>query len=894
MNYPIWELYGFNSGTLVAIIAVLHAFIAHLAVGGGLFLWLTDLKSVRENNLQLRNYVKRHIWFFLLLTMVFGGVTGVGIWFIIALSNPAATSSLIHSFVFGWAIEWVFFIGEITALLIYHYRFDSMKPKHRLQVSFLYFLFAWLSMVVINGILSFMLTPGTWLETFGFWHGFFNPTYWPSLLFRTAAAAMIAGLFGYITVVFGEEGDFRTKMLRYCTKWLLFPVPVIILTGFWYYLAVPEAVRETTFKLNTQTQIIVTLFIITSVVVFVGGLYFALKSNPSIQRVMVFVFILFGLGWYGSFEYMREYARKPYIIYDFMYSTSIVKKDVAMLNNEGLLTHAKWTPVKEIDEGNLVQAGRELFNIQCLACHTIDGVKNDIIKKTESLTYMGVISQLYGQGKMLNYMPEFVGTWQEMDALAAFITRELNNKELVTELFQFEPKPVKNEIPPFDIMNDEYLLLVWNDLGMHCISDCDPWFILLPPANTLEAQLIKRGPTPELVTEGVQLKYKVQNGFENPSRHVQFWEFAESYFGTTLPENVGLGGKGLTGEFAFSEERNGFIAEMIPVVPYNDDGSFNPYPQFYVDAIDAESGEVLISTKVVAPVSTEMGCRNCHGGGWRVNGVSGVADETAINILKVHDRINGTDLYETALAGKPQLCQGCHADPALNAPGKPEHNNFSAAMHGWHANYMYVQGSKACVMCHPASPTGNTRCNRGIHPQLGINCTHCHGTLTDHAASLLKAQPETASSEKLLKNLRTVSVASVEEVNPRTPWIQEPDCLGCHVDFEKPKPGYSAFNNWNNDFSELYRIRTGDDGLIRCIACHNSTHSEYPARNAFGWNWDNTQPMQYSRKPLPIGSEFSCEVCHKQEMEESIHHWNMGRMFRNIDLPEKEGLLEPI
>ena len=84
MNYPIWELAQLNSGTLVAFIATIHAYVAHLAVGGGLFLWLTDLKAVRDNDPVIKAYVKRHTWFFLLLTMVFGGVSGVGIWFIIA------------------------------------------------------------------------------------------------------------------------------------------------------------------------------------------------------------------------------------------------------------------------------------------------------------------------------------------------------------------------------------------------------------------------------------------------------------------------------------------------------------------------------------------------------------------------------------------------------------------------------------------------------------------------------------------------------------------------------------------------------------------------------------------------------------------------------------------
>lgn len=195
-----------------------------------------------------------------------------------------------------------------------------------------------------------------------------------------------------------------------------------------------------------------------------------------------------------------------------------------------------------------------------------------------------------------------------------------------------------------------------------------------------------------MITDGIVLKFRVEKGFENPSAHVEFWDFAESYFGVRLDKNRGLGGKGLEGEFDWHEERNSFVAEMIPVVPYHDDGSFQPYPLFIIDAVEKGTGRLLASTKAVAPVSTEMGCRNCHGGGWRVNGVSGVADETAVNILKVHDRINGTALYGSASQGSPVLCQSCHADPAIGAPGTKGHNNFSTALHGWHANYMHVEG----------------------------------------------------------------------------------------------------------------------------------------------------------------------------------------------------------
>ena len=243
MNYPIWELPTIGGGSLIALIAILHVYISHLAVGGGAFIWLTDLKATRDKNPALLNYVKKHTWFFLLVTMVFGGVSGVGIWFIIALVNPAATSTLIHSFVFGWAIEWVFFIGEIAALLLYHYNFDKLDDKDRHILAFFYFLFAWLSLFIINGILAFMLTPGRWLETGQFWHGFFNPTYFSQLFFRTAAMGMIAGLFGYVTAVFEKDKEFRTRLVKYCSKWLLLSIPFMVIFGIWYYFSIPADVR---------------------------------------------------------------------------------------------------------------------------------------------------------------------------------------------------------------------------------------------------------------------------------------------------------------------------------------------------------------------------------------------------------------------------------------------------------------------------------------------------------------------------------------------------------------------------------------------------------------------------------------------------------------------------
>jgi len=164
MNYPFWDVPLIGGGILIGIVAILHVFVAHFAIGGGLYLALTERKAIKENDQKLINYLKKHSKFFLLVTVVFGALSGVGIWFTIGLVHPSATSTLIHSFVFGWAIEWVFFIVEISAILIYYATWDKLDPKTHNTIGWIYFAGAYLSLVIINGILSFMLTSGKWVD----------------------------------------------------------------------------------------------------------------------------------------------------------------------------------------------------------------------------------------------------------------------------------------------------------------------------------------------------------------------------------------------------------------------------------------------------------------------------------------------------------------------------------------------------------------------------------------------------------------------------------------------------------------------------------------------------------------------------------------------------------
>ena len=875
MNYPIWELPTIGGGTLIAIIAVLHVFIAHLAVGGGLFLVLTEMRARKNNDQGLLGYVKSHTQFFLLLTMVFGGITGVGIWFIISLVQPAGTSFLIHNFVFAWATEWVFFIGEIVALLIYHYKFDSMDPKNHVVIGWFYFIFAWLSLFIINGIIDFMLTPGQWAETQNFWQGFFNPSFLPSLIFRTGIALSFAGLFGLVTASFRKDKKLRSRLYKLNTKWLLVPFVLIILSAFWYLAIIPEDASANIMKFNPEVKPFIHLLITATILIFLGGLLFLARIPKGFQRILVFVMVIIGLGWMAGFEYTREIARKPYVVYGYMYSHGVVADSAEKINKEGFLKTAKWSQFKEVNDENVMQTGKELADMQCMACHTLGG-HNDLVSRTNHLTERGMEAKLSGLGHISEYMPPFLGTDKEKKALAAYLVRGLQNKKTPTS-HKFKAEKEKTVIPEFNEDSD-YVLMAWNDLGMHCISDNSDYFSFLPPANTLWAQLIKRGPKPTVVSEGVKIKYEVEEGYKNPGEHVNFWKNAKKTYGVDLKEGIGLAGKGLTGEMN-QNTHNTFIAKFIPVTPYKDDGSYNPYPQFKIIAVDKNTGEKLASTKAVAPNSTEMGCKNCHRGDWRVNDISGMADLTAENILKVHDRIEGTELERQAENDNPVLCQQCHGDPAIGVKGKENILNFSTAIHGFHANYLTGMDGDACNMCHPNDPSGNTRCLRGRHSRLGpLDCTTCHGKIEDHALALLKHEEQYGKKRvaKLKNKLVPRSVKSYKDIKPRQPWLQQPDCKSCHTNFDirNIKKAPLGFNRWVSGSSALYRNRTDTHGVM-CAACHGSPHAVYFGKNMYSEDRDNIQPLQYMGFAGTIGVKGNCKVCHTKEMKVNGHHRNM-------------------
>jgi cytochrome bd-type quinol oxidase subunit 1 len=451
MNYPFWDIPILGSGWVIGIIAIFHVMISQFAVGGGLYLPMAERKAQRMTDPVLRaawhKQLVRHSKFFLILTGVFGTVSGVGIWFAIGLTHPEGTSTLIHNFVFGWAMEWVFFLVELATVAVYYYTWDRIDEKLHLKVGWLYAGTSAATLIIINGILAFMLTPGdTWLSVAGtgmeaskFWNAFFNPTYWPSLFLRTCVCASLAGVWALITssrIDGDRQPALKSSLVKWSVKWL---VPSFVAMPFlmiWYYMMVPasqqalltlgiDTINAGTFSAVTRMALVI---IVTSATI-VGVTYFLAYRNPvDFKLSHAMSVLLLALIATGAGEYSREMLRKPYVIGHWMYSNGVRVTSVDRINAQGYLAKSNWV---WNDSASSYSRGEAIFRGECGSCHTLGGYRplNNLLAGRDRANIASFITMLHdykSDSPYRRFMPPMVGTKQDVDDLADFLNAQVN------------------------------------------------------------------------------------------------------------------------------------------------------------------------------------------------------------------------------------------------------------------------------------------------------------------------------------------------------------------------------------------------------------------------------------------------------------------------------------
>lgn len=442
-------------------------------------------------------------------------------------------------------------------------------------------------------------------------------------------------------------------------------------------------------------------------------------------------------------------------------------------------------------------------------------------------------------------------------------------------------------------------ILGWNNLGMHCMDSDYSVFSILPPYNTINAQLIVAG---KLVTNGSGYTVTYQavadptGSINTTSAGKGNWlQFTPLLYGG-VEANQGLpfpgpdsfwmpGTNNVPQGMLYDAGMDWFYAYGVPITPYDDAGNKNPYPMM---RLIAKNGTTPIATNdIVLPVSDEMDCRACHASGTQAEAQPAAGwvwsdnpeRDFRLNILRRHDEQNFAqhhDLYVSALAakgfnpqglyrgvvadGKPVLCAVCHASEALATGSYSNIPPLTTSIHSKHANVQdpvlnltlnHSANREACYRCHPGSAT---KCLRGAmggaiasDGSMAMQCQSCHGGMSN------------------------VGKAT------RTGWLNEPTCQQCHSGTATSNNGQIRYTtcftdptNWiervavNQTFAtksnspapglSLYRFSAGHGGL-QCSACHGSTHAEFPATHRN----DNVRNEKIQGH---AGVMVECTACH--------------------------------
>lgn len=422
--YPVNEFGPLMKGLVIGGVGILHVFLAQFAIGGGMLMYYFERRAQRGDT-DARAFVDGYFKVLVLVSFVIGALTGVAMWFTTIQVGSRTIGLMVDEFHWLWATEWVWFSIEVVAGYAF-YRFGPrLDDRARRRLLGLYAIAAWMSLFWINGILSWQLTPGGWAEGKGMWAGFFNPTFWPSLLFRTAVAATLAALVACVVINMMElDRERKTALIRRAARFAV-PIAGMPILALWFLAVIPEDSRSWLLGGSLPMTMFVGVAAGASAMiggyVIVGIIYKKLTLNVATATLL----LALAFGATAAGEFVREGARKPFTVRGVLYSTSLTPDEVTHLRIVGATANDPY-PLR--DEARYpseqLRRGAKVFRVLCDACHTMKG-SNALTHLVETWTDDQMRLNISKLQRTKGFMPPFAGNADDVEALVQLLKWEV-------------------------------------------------------------------------------------------------------------------------------------------------------------------------------------------------------------------------------------------------------------------------------------------------------------------------------------------------------------------------------------------------------------------------------------------------------------------------------------
>jgi cytochrome d ubiquinol oxidase subunit I len=421
--YPINDFGPAMKGMVIGGLGIFHVFLAQFAIGGGMLMCYFQWLAQTGREPQARRFVDDYFKVLVLISFVIGALTGVGMWFTTIQVSARTIGLMVAEFHWIWATEWTFFCLEVLSGYAFYRYGKRLDDRSRLTLLILYTLAAWFSLFWINGILSWQLTPGNWTETHNVWAGFFNPGFWPSLLFRTIVAMTIAALVACVVInrmpQIGRAQ--RARLIRRAAHYLA-PMLLMPLLGLWYFSSMPDDSRSWATGGSIAMTMFLTMAVGASTLIGLYAIFGLLRSKLYINTATSAMLVVLALAATAGGEFVREGVRKPYTVRQALYSYSLTPSEVERLRKRGSVTDDPY-PLRDADRypNDQLRLGAKVYRFQCSICHTLHGANAlvdlagpwDMNQQRMNITHLQHTK---------TFMPPFAGTPEELEALVQLIS----------------------------------------------------------------------------------------------------------------------------------------------------------------------------------------------------------------------------------------------------------------------------------------------------------------------------------------------------------------------------------------------------------------------------------------------------------------------------------------
>jgi mono/diheme cytochrome c family protein len=417
--YPVNDFGPLMKGMVIGGVGIVHVFLAQFAIGGGMLLCYFEALAQRRRESDARLFVDGYFQVVVLVSFVLGALTGVAIWFTTIQVGARTIGLMIDRFHWLWACEWVCFAVEVASGYAFVRAGKRLGDRARIRLLALYAAASWASLFWIDGILSWQLTPGS---GDGVWAGFFNASFWPSLVYRTCVAMALAALAACIVInTLAIDRERRAALIRRASRFAA-PMTAMPVVALWYLAVIPADSRSWLLGGSAAMTMFVAIAAGASLLVGAYAVIGLLVKRLYINAATAAILVALAFGATAAGEFVREGARKPYTIRGALYSNSLAPSEIAHLRARGAVTDDPYPLRRALPNAQLAR-GAKVERALCDACHTLRG-GNALVELTRTWTDDQLRHNIAKLQRTKGFMPPFAGDAEDVEAIAQLLRWE--------------------------------------------------------------------------------------------------------------------------------------------------------------------------------------------------------------------------------------------------------------------------------------------------------------------------------------------------------------------------------------------------------------------------------------------------------------------------------------